>query len=70
MSEDSMILAHLKRSSITPAVAYARYRCLVLHSAISRLRGLGHRIDCKMESRGTKRWGRYTLIRGKGTRWQ
>ena len=63
MSEDSLILAHLKRRSITPAVAFARYRCLVLHSAISRLRGLGHRIDCKMESRGTKRWGRYTLRR-------
>lgn len=65
MSEDTRILAHLKRRSITPAVAYAKYRCLALHSAISRLRGLGHRIACKMEARGRKRWGRYTLAKGR-----
>ncbi|MBC7939732.1 MAG: hypothetical protein H7Z19_08210 [Chitinophagaceae bacterium] len=63
MSHDTRILAHLKRASITPAVAYAKYRCLALHSAISRLRGLGHRITCTMRARGTRRWGEYRLQR-------
>ena len=66
MSADIRILAHLKRASLTPATAYARYRCLALHSAVSRLRRLGHDIRCTMQARGSKRWGRYTLRRAHG----
>jgi hypothetical protein len=60
---DARILSHLKRGAITPAVAYARYRCLALHSAIARLRKAGHRIVCTMKRRGTRHWGEYKMER-------
>lgn len=66
MTEDQAILRHLKHTTITPRVAYLRYRCLALHSAISRLRKLGHKISCTMRAQGVKRWGEYRLAKGRG----
>ena len=65
MTYDTAILRHLRRRSITPAIAYTKFRCLALHSAISRLRDVGHKIKCTREQKGTKHWGRYTLKRKK-----
>ena len=63
MSEDSLILAHIQTGqTITPALAYELYGCLALHSAVARLRLLGHDIRCKMRSGNGKRWGEYSLI--------
>ena len=66
MSEDQIILRHLRRAAITPRQAYRIAGCLALHSAISRLRKEGHRITCTMKARGRKRWGSYKLERAHG----
>lgn len=63
MTEDKAILRHLKRATITPRQAYRIAGCLALHSAIARLRKLGHRITCTMRAKGTRRWGEYRLQR-------
>lgn len=62
MSYDRLILTYLRSGmGVTPAFAYRRIGCLALHSAINRLRDAGHKIDCRMQYRGRKKWGRYTL---------
>lgn len=62
MTYDTMILSYLKAGkAITPAFIYRRLGCLALHSAINRLRDLGHKIDCTMQYRGRKKWGKYTM---------
>ena len=48
--------------TITPLEAYATFGCLALHSRISELRGKGHKIKCRIVTRGKTRWGSYSLI--------
>ena len=62
MSEDAMILAHIRAAgSITPSQAYESAGCLARHSAIARLRKRGHRIICTMRRGNGKMWGEYSL---------
>ena len=64
MSQCKMILRHLKRGlSITPVVAFHTYGSLALHSRISELRSRGHKIDCKIVVRGSRRYGSYRLCK-------
>lgn len=63
MSEDSLILEHIKTHGyISPAEAFSLYGCAALHSSASRLRKRGHNIICKMQSGNGKRWGHYYLL--------
>lgn len=62
MTYDKRILTYLQTGkAITPAFIYRRIGCLALHSAINRLREAGHKIDCQMQYRGSKKWGKYTM---------
>ena len=59
---DNAILAYLQTgAALTPAIADEKWRCLALHSAVSRLRERGHNITCTMRSGNGRRWGEYSL---------
>ena len=60
---DSAILAALQSGNVlTPAIAADRWGCLALHSAVSRLRKLGHNIPCRMVTHGDRRHGEYRYV--------
>ena len=61
---DSAILAALQSGDVlTPAIAASRWGCLALHSAIARLRKLGHDIPCRMVTHNDRRHGEYRYVR-------
>ena len=64
MSLDTDVLAYLQTGAVlTPAVGEERWRCLAVHSSVSRLRTAGHRIDCKMiYPPSGRRYGEYRLV--------
>lgn len=62
MSQDALILAHLKAGHLlTPAIAAEKWRCLALHSAIARLRKAGYRIICTWRSGNGRVYGEYRI---------
>ena len=62
MSQEQTILNHLRSGNrLTPAAAYTLCGTLALHSRIAALRKAGHRIEGKIITEGTKRWGEYWL---------
>lgn len=65
MSIDDHALAFLQAGGVlTPAVGEEKWRCLAVHSLVSRLRERGHTITCKRQfDRQTRRtWGEYRYV--------
>lgn len=63
MSQQSRILAHLKRARLDPLTALRRYGCLRLAARIDELRCQGHEIVSRLVERGGKRFAQYRLVR-------
>lgn len=62
MSQDELVLAHLESgNTITPAEAFRIAGTLALHSAISRLRKRGYRIEKEMRHENGKHFGEYWI---------
>lgn len=63
MSQQTRILAHLKRSRLDPMTALRRYGCLRLAARIDELRCQGHEIVSRLVERGGKRFAQYRLMK-------
>jgi len=61
MSQESQILSHLKRQSITPMQALKLYGVFRLAARINDLRMKGHRIEMAWVRHNGKRYARYYL---------
>jgi hypothetical protein len=62
MSQTHAILAHLRRSPITPIQALEVYGCFRLAARIEELRAAGHPIKTEWVRKGEKRFARYRLV--------
>lgn len=64
-SQNELILAHLKKHTITPIQALELFGCLRLSGRIKNLRDQGYNIVTTMVWNGdqTKRFARYKLIK-------
>ena len=62
MSQESQILAHLRRATINPMQALERYGCFRLAARIADLRSAGHTIETTMVDRDGKRFAKYRLV--------
>ena len=61
-TQNQMILSHLKTGkSITPIEALNLYGCFRLSGRIYDLKKDGWDIDCRIMTKGKKRWGSYFL---------
>lgn len=69
MSQQTQVLNHLKKESLTPLVALRKYGTLRLAAIIFNLRDEGHKIDTKIVNVGSKRnpkyVAQYSLIKNK-----
>lgn len=63
MSQNNLILSHLKRAPITPLDALERYGCFRLAARIADLRSAGHAIKTEWVERQGKRYARYRLAK-------
>ncbi len=63
MSQETRILAHLKKRPITPLQALKMYGCFRLAARISDLRGKGHTIETTIIEKDGKRFARYRLVK-------
>lgn len=63
MSQNEIILSHLKRSSITPLQALDVYGVMRLAARIADLRSAGNLIATETVKRGTKKYARYHLVK-------
>ena len=61
MSQQSDVLAYLKKRPITPHIALERFGCFRLAVIIERLRGKGYVIDTELV--GKSRYAKYTMIK-------
>lgn len=63
MSQQTRILAHLRRARLDPITALSRYGCLRLAARVDELRSQGHQIVSRLVERGGKRFAQYRLVR-------
>lgn len=63
MSQQTQILAHLKRAGIDPLTALRRYGCFRLGARIYELKCQGYPIASTLVERGGKRIAQYRLVR-------
>ena len=65
MTQNDVILNHLKNGPITPAEAWSKYSIMRLSARVNDLRNMGHHIKTEIIEGPTKR--RYALYRLMGT---
>lgn len=65
MSQDLLILEHLKRGPLTALEALNNYGCLRLAARINDLKNKGHLIETKIVTNNGKKFAQYRLLTGK-----
>lgn len=63
MSQEFMILQHMRAEPITPIDALRDYGCFRLAARIKDLRDMGYDIETDIIEKGGKRFAQYRLIR-------
>jgi len=61
MSQESLILQHLKTKPITAIDALFEYQCFRLAARVHDLRAKGYRIETREITQGDKRYAQYYL---------
>ena len=63
MSQEYMILQHMRQEPITPIDALQEYGCFRLAARIKDLRDMGYTIHTDIIRKGGKRFASYRLVR-------
>lgn len=62
-TQNSIVLAHLKKGALTPLAALREYGIFRLGARIWDLRQAGHEIDREMVAQGKKHFAKYRLVK-------
>ena len=62
MTQNEMVLRHLKRAPLDPLTALRRYGCFRLGARIWELKQDGHDIRSRIVSENGKKFARYLLV--------